>query len=73
MKGQTVVHVAARRCECKVLEFLFSGDFAIPIDFVQEDWNGQTPYECIPRRDFGGDLDGTREFFKNNVLPQITT
>ena len=51
MTGQSVVHVAARRAEFEVLKYLY---FELNMDFTLEDFEGQTPYECIPRR--GDDL-----------------
>ena len=71
MRGQSVLHWAARRGEVDVLTYLFEDNLASLTDFLLEDWNGQTPYECIPRVDSGGNNLGTREFFKTKILVDI--
>lgn len=53
LMGQTVIHVAARRGEFKVLKYLY--EELRMSGFLQEDFNGLTPIECIPRR--GGDIE----------------
>jgi ankyrin repeat protein len=46
--GQTVIHVAARRAELSVLKYLHED---LNMDgFEQEDFNGRTPLDCVPRR-----------------------
>jgi hypothetical protein len=46
MYGQTAMHVACRRAELEVLVYL---DEAIMADFTQQDFDGLSPLECIPR------------------------
>ena len=48
LMGQTVIHVAARRGELAVLKYLYE---ELNMDgFSQEDFDGRTPLDCIPRR-----------------------
>jgi hypothetical protein len=44
--GQTAMHVACRRAELEVLIYL---DEAIEADFTQQDFDGLSPLECLPR------------------------
>ncbi len=48
MYGQTAIHIAARRGELAVLRYLRED---LNMDgFQQEDFDGRTPIDCIPRR-----------------------
>jgi hypothetical protein len=44
--GQSVVHVAARRLDLDILRYLH---IEMNLDFCAEDFDGQTPLQCIPR------------------------
>jgi hypothetical protein len=44
--GQSVVHVAARRLDLDILRYLH---IDMNLDFCAEDFDGQTPLQCIPR------------------------
>jgi hypothetical protein len=48
MLGQSVVHIAARRAELEVLKYLHES-LGLDALFAQEDFEGQSPYECVPR------------------------
>eukprot|EP00596_Hydrurales_sp_CCMP1899_P005212 CAMPEP_0119052398 /NCGR_PEP_ID=MMETSP1177-20130426/73701_1 /TAXON_ID=2985 /ORGANISM="Ochromonas sp, Strain CCMP1899" /LENGTH=724 /DNA_ID=CAMNT_0007031951 /DNA_START=2705 /DNA_END=4879 /DNA_ORIENTATION=- len=48
--GQTAMHIACRRAELEVLIYL---NEAIEADFTQQDFDGLSPLECLPR--FGKD------------------
>jgi ankyrin repeat protein len=48
LMGQTVIHVAARRGEFLVLKYLY--EELNMAGFDQEDFDGRTPLDCIPRR-----------------------
>lgn len=47
INGQTVVHVAARRCELAVLRYLHA---SLNLDFDVRDKYGHTPIDVVPRR-----------------------
>ncbi len=62
MFGQTPAHVAARRGEVEVLRYLH---FQMGVDVMQEDFDGQTPLEGIPKIAMGGNAESlaqAREF-----------
>ena len=52
LRGNTAVHIAARRCETGILKFL---DVSMGCDFRVKNLDCQSPLECIPR--FGEDTD----------------
>ena len=52
LRGNTAVHIAARRCEVGILKFL---DVSMGCDFRVINLDGQAPLECVPR--FGEDTD----------------
>ena len=59
MFGQTVAHVAARRGEINVLKYLH---YELNMNiFEQEDFDGRTPLQCIPKRG-PPELQECREF-----------
>jgi len=61
--GQTVVHVASRRGEIKVLEYLHDELGFTYSDFLEEDFDGRNSYDVIPRRGYNqDDLDLCREY-----------
>eukprot|EP01033_Poteriospumella_lacustris_P000878 gene878-631_t len=68
--GQTVVHVAARRGELKVLQFLYHDAGIDEALFTQEDFDGQTPVDCIPRRG-PEELQACRDFFENLGVDEV--
>lgn len=45
--GRTIVHTAARRGELLVLQYLVE---SLNMDYMQQDFDGKTAYELIPRR-----------------------
>ena len=69
MYGQTAAHVAARRGECEVLRYLYH---TLNVDVMQEDFDGRTPLECIPKMHMGGSAEGVvscREFLVSLLNP----
>ena len=63
MLGQSVCHVAARRGEFKVLEYLHDELGFTFDDFLQENFDGQNCYDVIPRRGYNQEeLDLCREY-----------
>jgi ankyrin repeat protein len=48
LQGQTAVHVACRRCEPDVLLYLHRV-MGLTAAFLDLDFDGKTPVECIPR------------------------
>jgi ankyrin repeat protein len=48
LMGQSVIHIAARRGEIRVLKYLYE-DLNMK-GFLQEDFDGKTPLECMPKR-----------------------
>ena len=65
-RGQNIVHIAARRCEVKILEYLL--EHHPEIDFLSKDYIGATPYDCIPRTS-ADTSEKTRDYFKKRVFP----
>jgi len=59
--GQTVGHVASRRCSHTVLSYLVEEG---TVDLEQEDFQGQTPYQLIPRVASDEDSIQTRLLFE---------
>jgi len=55
MHGQTPAHVAARRGEVEVLKYLHHN---LGVDIMQEDFDGRTPLEVIPKLFLGGNAEG---------------
>lgn len=61
--GQTVAHIAARRGEINVLQYLHDQLGFTYHDFLSENFDGQNCYDVIPRRGYNqDDLDLCREF-----------
>jgi ankyrin len=48
LMGQSVIHIAARRGEINVLKYLY--EQLNMNGFLQEDFDGKTPLDVIPRR-----------------------
>ena len=61
LRGQTVVHVACRRANHQILPYLFE---VLALDFEVEDFEGQTPYQLVPRVASDEDSIKTRSFFE---------
>ena len=61
LRGQTVVHVACRRANHLILPYLYE---TLELDFEVEDFEGQTPYQLVPRVASDEDSIKTREFFE---------
>jgi len=60
--GQTPAHIAARRGEVDVLKYLH---YDLCVDVQQEDFDGQTPLQLVPRHSmYGNDqnVQETRDF-----------
>jgi hypothetical protein len=67
--GQSVVHVASRRGEIQVLQYLHDELGFTYEDFLQENFDGQNCYDIIPRRGYNQDeLDLCREYV--NIVMQ---
>ena len=72
--GQTAIHVAAKRCEPEILIYLYD---EMNSDFTQLDFDGMSPYDCVPR--YGEDderkskLDQCRKIIStaNNEINKI--
>lgn len=58
MYGQTAAHVAARRGEAAVLRYLHE---TLGVDVLQEDYDGRTPLEVIPKLFLSGNAEGLVE------------
>eukprot|EP01032_Pedospumella_encystans_P007541 gene7541-9038_t len=58
MFGQTAAHVAARRGEVAVLRYLHG---ELGVDVLQEDFDGRTPLEVIPKLFLSGNAEGLVE------------
>lgn len=58
MFGQTPAHVAARRGESSVLKYLYH---TLDLDMMQEDFDGRTPLQVIPRQAMHGNEAGIHE------------
>ncbi len=70
IRGQTIAHIAARRCEIKILEYIVENVEIWKIDFALKDYSGQTPYTCIPRLSARPNAK-TRRFFETRILPLL--
>lgn len=69
MYGQTAAHVAAQRGEVAVLKFLHR---VLNVDVMQEDFDGRTPLQCLPRQSMGVSPEGVaacREFLLSILEP----
>jgi ankyrin repeat protein len=65
--GQSAAHVAARRGELGVLKYLHE---ALHVDFSEEDFEGQTALQCVPKKSMQGnesDLEMTRQYLLSFV------
>ena len=61
MHGQSAAHVAARRGEVEVLQYLAD----LGLDLMQQDFEGMTPLQHVPKVAILGNkdsLDATRRF-----------
>ena len=71
-RGHTIVHVAAKRCEIKILEYIVENAESWKIDFALKDYSGHTPYECIPRLSAKPNAR-TRRYFERFIFPLLPT
>jgi hypothetical protein len=62
MRGQHAGHIAARRCNHETVIYLYE---KVGLDFCQEDFDGQTPYQLVPRVASDEDSVLTRAFFES--------
>ena len=72
IRGQTIVHIAARRCELKIIECIAENAEAWKIDFALKDYSGQTPYDSIPRLSARPNVK-MRRFFETKILPCLSS